>query len=91
MEVGKERLADFIGDKRIFTIPVYQRNYDWQADNCKKLFYDIENVIGKKQPHFLGTLVYQQIKTANILQELIIIDGQQRITSIILFIKALKF
>ena len=89
MEVGKERLADFIGDKRIFTIPVYQRNYDWQIDNCKKLFYDIENVIGKDKNHFLGTLVYQQISTANILQELIIIDGQQRITSILLFIKAL--
>ena len=89
MDVGKERLADFIGDKRIFTIPVYQRNYDWQIDNCKKLFYDIENVIYKDKNHFLGTLVYRQIPTANILQELIIIDGQQRITSILLFIKAL--
>ena len=44
MEVGKERLAGFIVGDKIFTIPVYQRNYDWQADNCKKLFSDIEKL-----------------------------------------------
>ncbi|MBR1396753.1 MAG: DUF262 domain-containing protein [Selenomonadaceae bacterium] len=89
MDVGKERLTDFIGDKRIFIIPVYQRNYDWQQDNCKRMFDDIERIIKANRPHFFGTFVYQHIPTVGQYQKFIIIDGQQRLTSTILLAKAL--
>ncbi len=89
MDAKKFWLHDFISEKRTFVIPVYQRNYDWKASNCERLFNDLENIIRNKKPHFIGTFVYQENSGADIFRELIIIDGQQRITSLILFAKAL--
>lgn len=89
MDVKKFWLPDFISEKRTFVIPVYQRNYDWITKNCEQLFEDIENIIINKKPHFIGTFVYLENSGADIFRELIIIDGQQRITSITLFVKAL--
>lgn len=89
MDAKKFWLHDFIAEKRTFVIPVYQRNYDWKVENCEQLFDDITNIIRNNKPHFIGTFVYQEIAGADIFRELVIIDGQQRITSIILFAKAL--
>ena len=88
MDAKKFWLHDFIAEKRTFVIPVYQRNYDWKTANCGQLFDDIVNIIKSNKPHFIGTFVYQEFAGADIFRELIIIDGQQRITSIILFAKA---
>ncbi|MFA7082163.1 MAG: DUF262 and DUF1524 domain-containing protein [Bacteroidales bacterium] len=71
-----------------FVIPVYQRNYDWSLDQCKQLFYDIEEVGNKTETdtHFIGSIVYvhDDIYSANSIAELTIIDGQQRLTTITL-------
>lgn len=49
MEAHKKNFLNFIGlSNDCFVIPVYQRNYDWKKDNCKKLFDDIENICKKK-------------------------------------------
>ena len=92
MEAKKIRILDFIGKgKKTFNIPVYQRNYDWQEENCKKLFTDIENIIkyNEEIEHFLGTVVYVLTKIERDYEEYVLIDGQQRITSISLLLKAL--
>ena len=89
MDAKKFWLHDFISEKRTFVIPVYQRNYDWQTENCEKLFEDIVKIIKSSNPHFIGTFVYLENAGADIFRDLVIIDGQQRITSIILFAKAL--
>ena len=92
MEAKKIRILDFIGNgKKTFNIPVYQRNYDWQEENCKKLFTDIENIIKHNEEieHFLGTVVYVLTKIERDYEEYVLIDGQQRITSISLLLKAL--
>ena len=92
MEAKKIRILDFIGKgKKTFNIPVYQRNYDWQEENCKKLFTDIENIIKHNEEieHFLGTVVYVLTKIERDYEEYVLIDGQQRITSISLLLKAL--
>ena len=48
MEAHKKNFLNFIGlSTDCFVIPVYQRNYDWKKDNCKKLFDDIENICKK--------------------------------------------
>lgn len=72
----------------VFNIPVYQRNYDWDTDNCKQLFQDIETISISKKDHFIGSIVYISIGTATE-PYYNIIDGQQRITSVMLFLKAL--
>ncbi|MBR4383757.1 MAG: DUF262 domain-containing protein [Selenomonadaceae bacterium] len=89
MDAKKFWLPEFISEKRTFVIPVYQRNYDWKVANCEKLFEDIKRIIEKGKPHFIGTFVYKENSGADIFRELVIIDGQQRITSTILFARAL--
>lgn len=83
-----------------FAIPVYQRNYAWEQEQCEKLLEDIisisdedSQVKGKK--HFMGTITYimHQIPIENspaFKNEYVIIDGQQRITTMMLLLKALE-
>ncbi|MBR3050760.1 MAG: DUF262 domain-containing protein, partial [Selenomonadaceae bacterium] len=89
MDAKKFWLHDFISEKRTFVIPVYQRNYDWKTTNCEQLLNDIVRIIETGKPHFIGTFVYLENAGADIFRDLVIIDGQQRITSIILFAKVL--
>lgn len=70
-------------------IPVYQRNYDWRREQCDKLFSDIENIVETRQAHFLGAIVYKDKKIPGRFNELIIVDGQQRVTSIVILARAL--
>ncbi len=90
MKANETTLIELIGvRKRVFSIPVYQRNYDWKTDNCKQLFYDIQLIAETGRDHFLGTIVYIPDRSTATCPVFIIIDGQQRITSVMLFIKAL--
>lgn len=89
MQASVMRIDEFISDKRTLVIPVYQRDYKWRKTDCETLFNDVEFIAKNGGEHFIGTFVYQHNPTAGIFQEYVIIDGQQRITSIILFAKAL--
>lgn len=92
MEARKIKLLEFIGNgKKTFNIPVYQRNYDWKEEQCQKLFEDIQNIVKSNYEieHFLGTVVFVSSKSEMNFNEYILIDGQQRITSIMLLLKVL--
>ena len=89
MHADDTSVGDFISDKKTFVIPVYQRNYDWKTKNCERLFDDVKFIAKNGDEHFIGTFVYQHKPAAGIFQEFIIIDGQQRITSTMLFAKAI--
>ena len=89
MQASVMRIDEFISDRKTFIIPVYQRNYDWLKANCKQLFDDVEFIAKNGGEHFIGTFVYKREPSASTFQEFVMIDGQQRITSIILFTKAL--
>ena len=83
-------INDFIEpNKRQYMIPVYQRNYEWSYEQCVKLFNDIVNASRKDKTHFCGSIVYSQIKEEKGITYYIIIDGQQRLTTVYLLIKAL--
>ena len=72
-----------------FTVPIYQRRYSWNIDEAKRLFDDILKVIENKlENHFLGSIVtvYNDIGSD---REYLIIDGQQRITSVTLILLAI--
>ncbi|MDU1004437.1 MAG: DUF262 domain-containing protein [Clostridium butyricum] len=92
MEAQKINMLELIDGKRVFSIPVYQRNYDWKISNCKRLFNDIEKIAkdDKRDSHFLGTIVYVDGKKTANFREFIVIDGQQRLTSVMLLLKALE-
>ena len=90
MKAEPEHLIDLMFDnKRQYQIPVYQRNYDWKKDNCLELFNDILSAYDNEKSHFMGTIVQVQQDEENGIKRYIIIDGQQRMTSIYLLLKAL--
>jgi len=78
-----------------FVIPVYQRNYDWTNNECKELLNDIINIeIVNKGTHFIGSivLIYEGAYTTSEVKELVIIDGQQRLTTLnILYVALYRF
>lgn len=91
MRVDKYRVLGELIEKnqRQFVIPVYQRNYDWEKSHCKKLFEDILEANKRDRFHFLGSIVYVDQGEENKIQKCLIIDGQQRITTIFLLLKAM--
>ncbi|GAA8237998.1 DUF262 domain-containing protein [Helicobacter pylori] len=96
MRVKESTINDFFAlTSTIFSIPVYQRNYTWEEENCEKLLQDIISISQNKKTHFMGSITYilhliDDEKSLRKLQEFVIIDGQQRITTIMLLLKAIE-
>ncbi len=76
-------------NKRVFKVPVYQRNYDWSNIQCEKLYQDIMVANRRDHKHFTGTIVYIVGLDGSTLNEVLIIDGQQRLTTMYILLKAL--
>lgn len=92
MEAGPIKLLKLLGEnKNTFNIPVYQRNYEWNKEQVEQFFKDIVNIIEDNYEirHFLGTVVFVSNEKPGLMMERIIIDGQQRITTTILLLKAI--
>ncbi|UOR91050.1 DUF262 domain-containing protein [Helicobacter pylori] len=96
MKATQSTINDFFAlTGTIFSIPVYQRNYTWGEKNCKKLLQDIVSISQNKKTHFIGSITYilhliDDEKSLRQLQEFVIIDGQQRVTTIMLLLKAIE-
>ncbi len=96
MKATQSTINDFFAlTGTIFSIPVYQRNYTWEEENCEKLLQDIVSISQNKKTHFVGSITYilhliDDKKSLRKLQEFVIIDGQQRITTIMLLLKAIE-
>ena len=89
MKANEVNLTKFLAQADTqFLIPVYQRNYDWSISECKQLFDDIlaVGIDDNKLSHFIGSIVYihDNIYLSAGINELSIIDGQQRLTTITL-------
>ncbi|GAA7307053.1 hypothetical protein HpBGD104_14450 [Helicobacter pylori] len=95
MKADAMKLLDFIGksQEKQFVIPIYQRLYSWEKEQCKQLWDDIIKIGGddKMNGHFIGSIVFVHdgIYTTSH-NELLIIDGQQRLTTITLLFIALR-
>lgn len=82
---SKPLLKYMEGSDTRFIIPVYQRNYDWKKENCQQLLEDLVKVVQEDRPsHFFGSLVSSTEGSDNV-----IIDGQQRLTTISILLLAL--
>jgi len=81
-------LSSFIeGNKVQFIIPVYQRNYDWLLENCDQLFNDLVKLNKSNRPtHFFGSIVTSSADGYGFNR--LVIDGQQRLTTISLLLLA---
>ena len=87
---NSESLVKFLeGSKVRFIIPVYQRKYEWKTENCTQLYKDLCRISADpNKKHFFGSVV-SNVVTINGNYEHHIIDGQQRITTIMLMLLAM--
>lgn len=83
-----EKISNYFnGSKTLFIIPLYQRKYAWQKKHCVRLFEDLKKIHREGiQSHFFGSIV--ATKASEVEDDLLIIDGQQRITTLSLLILA---
>lgn len=93
MKADAMKLLDFIGksQEKQFVIPIYQRVYSWEKEQCKQLWDDIIKTGGNDQieGHFIGSILYVRVDDTHS-SPLLIIDGQQRLTTITLLFIALR-
>lgn len=91
MKAVDSKISSFIGNSdRVFIIPPFQRNYAWSINQCEELFSDIVDSYNKNNSHYIGNIVYYEgINNSASFNEFILIDGQQRITSILLLLLAI--
>ena len=96
MKANELQIINFLKAQDVqFVIPVYQRNYDWTNKECKELLKDILAIITEdRKSHFIGSIVfiYEGTYSTSEVKELVIIDGQQRLTTInILYVALYRF
>ncbi len=92
MKASETNILKFIGGlDKVFIIPPFQRNYEWTFEQCDELFDDIINSYRTKRTHYLGNVVYYEGKNNGAsFSEFILIDGQQRVTTILLLLCAIR-
>ena len=90
MKGSETKLLEYMeGAKKRFVIPVYQRNYDWKTENCKQLYDDLVKVVKKhRNSHFFGSIVSSYLPNGRY-TEYLVIDGQQRLTTVSLLLLAM--
>jgi uncharacterized protein with ParB-like and HNH nuclease domain/predicted transport protein len=93
MKAEETNFLKFLSSPKQLLIPIYQRTYSWKIKECKKLWKDIIKA-GKTDTisgHFVGSVVYIErgLYQVSGLQKLLVIDGQQRLTTLSLLIRAL--
>ena len=88
MENGQKTISELFGGLRIFKIPQYQRAYAWEEQQLKDFVEDIENQKPDRN-YFFGTILFQEQERSERFEIIDIVDGQQRITTLIIFMKLL--
>lgn len=92
MKATEANLLEFIKKSNQFSIPIYQRLYSWTENECERLWDDIITTGSKNIPsHFIGSIMYIEKGLYQISkpEPLLIIDGQQRLTTISLLLEVL--
>ena len=93
MKAVESKFLKFLNDAPQFIVPIYQRTYSWSEKQCQQLWDDILDTGRKKHinSHFIGSIVYVRDSEETITQRspYLVIDGQQRLTTISLLLEAL--
>ena len=93
MKATEAKLLEFLHRSPQFVIPIYQRTYSWTAKECQQLWGDILRTGGRDDiaAHFIGSIVYieEGLYQVSSRSPLLVIDGQQRMTTLMLLLEAL--
>ncbi len=79
LETHTANFSDLLGNRKIYRVPAYQRDYSWDLDNWQDLWDDIVKTHDKKSIHYMGAIVLQVSKDSD---NITIIDGQQRFATL---------
>ncbi|MBD8069746.1 DUF262 domain-containing protein [Bacillus sp. PS06] len=94
MKASETNLLKFLQGTKQFIIPIYQRKYSWTIEQCKQLWNDILRAASDEdiKGHFVGSIVYIEkgIYQISAVPQLLVIDGQQRMTTLTLLMIALR-
>jgi len=93
MKATEAKLLEFLKKSTQFIIPIYQRTYSWTEKECRQLWDDVLRT-GRNvniSVHFIGSVVYIEKGLFQVMNQppLLVIDGQQRLTTISLLLEAL--
>ncbi len=93
MRADATKFLNFLHKANQFVIPIYQRNYSWDEKQCQQLWEDILRVGSNESIplHFVGSIVYvhSSQSTVAVGAPLLVIDGQQRLTTLTILLEAL--
>lgn len=92
MEAGKKTISDIFNGNRILEIPFFQRAYVWEDKQWGRLLEDMEEISQQNTPYFLGSVILKQQMTnttKSVSDVRTLIDGQQRLTTLSIFLKTL--
>ena len=93
MKATEATLLNFLKKSPQFVIPIYQRTYTWSEKECRQLWDDIIRTGSNDDisVHFVGSIVYIETGLSQVTHQspLLVIDGQQRLTTVTLLISAL--
>ena len=93
MKAGEILINGIFNGSRLLEVPFYQRAYVWDDDQWDRFLTDMEFVTKTKKPYFLGSIIFKSGKTPNTWDHFsdckIVIDGQQRLTTLMIFFKVL--
>ena len=93
MDAGKRMISEIFTGSKILEVPFFQRAYVWKEDNWERFLEDIESVCSSGIPYFMGSLILKQQMTTSASQVgdvRLVIDGQQRLTTISILMKVLS-
>lgn len=91
MNAFKSTIYKYLGGTCQYLIPLYQRTYNWEREQCTRLWNDIVNLhTTHKEGHFLGSIVRIDEDAAAGSTRAMLIDGQQRLTTVTLLLVALR-
>src|SRR5712691_6922218 len=93
MKATEAKLLDFLKKSPQFVVPIYQRTYSWTEKESRQLWDDILRT-GRNNDvsaHFVGSIVYVEKGLYQVTSQspLLVIDGQQRLTTVMLILEAL--
>lgn len=93
MKAGEILINGIFNGSRLLEVPFYQRSYVWDEEQWDRFLTDMEFVTKTKKPYFLGSIIFKNGPTPNTWDNFsdckIVIDGQQRLTTLIIFFKVL--
>ena len=93
MKATEAKLLDFLKKSPQFVIPIYQRTYSWTEKECRQLWDDVvrTGTNDSISVHFVGSIVYIEAGLSQVTHQapLLVIDGQQRLTTVTLLVAAL--